>query len=161
TVACGADEPCPDGQHCSQGLCTRSRECAAADSRGNAGNPGTSGVSGNEVAGQAGAEGGTGGVGGGCSLSSGGPPFVDPRSEKSADLAYERSIVFVEGCTGLLIERDWVLTGIHCQLKPGQVVTSLRATGSLTRVIDRVEAMPTSQEDAALVHLSQPINDGA
>jgi hypothetical protein len=62
----------------------------------------------------------------------------------------------------VLVDRDWVITGKHCRLRPGQTVTSFRPAGNVTRTIDRVEGYATfPAEDSVLLHLSRPINDAA
>jgi hypothetical protein len=73
--------------------------------------------------------------------------------------AYTRAIVDLGGCTGTLVDPEWVVSAKHCSFKVGATVTNRRPAGNVTRTVDRVEGHPTTREDGALLHLSQPIND--
>jgi Trypsin len=85
--------------------------------------------------------------------------------------AYSKAIVNINGCTGTLIDPQWVLTtssGLTFNDEPcfpnlqvGQTVTSIRPSGNVTRTIDRIERHSASSgpDDGALLHLAAPIND--
>jgi hypothetical protein len=79
-------------------------------------------------------------------------PFVPGTSPEET-----QAIVGLPGCTGTIVDPEWVSSATHCGIQVGAVVTSVRPNGNVTRTVDRI--VPHPSIDAVMLHVSSPFTD--